>query len=121
MIEPVKRCCTVYFVKVMSPAGNLWVKRNALIGFRGLMLQALFEKHNSFLRPLKKKGFKEKRVTTIGLYDIGKSHDPGIQQEPFSLAGWFFSVWGGRTVLQMRGGPHRQLMRYGGGLSAYAW
>jgi len=27
MIEPVKRCCTVYFVKVMSPAGNLWVQR----------------------------------------------------------------------------------------------
>src|SRR5438132_13578494 len=46
------------------------------------MLQALSEKHNSFLRPLKKKGFKEKRVTIIGLYDIGKSHDPGIQQEP---------------------------------------
>src|SRR5207244_10191126 len=46
------------------------------------MLQACFEKHNSFLRPLKKKGFKEERVTTIGLYDIGKSHDPGIQQEP---------------------------------------
>jgi hypothetical protein len=55
---------------------------HALIGFRGLMLQALSEKHNSFLRPLKKKGFREKRVTTIGLYDIGKSHDPGIQQEP---------------------------------------
>jgi hypothetical protein len=54
----------------------------ALIGFQGLMLQALSEKHNSFLRPLKKKGFKEERVTTIGLYDIGKSHDPGIQQEP---------------------------------------
>jgi hypothetical protein len=34
------------------------------------------------LRPLKKKGFKEERVTTIGLYDLGKSHDPGIQQEP---------------------------------------
>jgi hypothetical protein len=46
------------------------------------MLPALFEKHNSFLRPLKKKGFKEERVTTIGWYDIGKSHDPGIQQEP---------------------------------------
>src|SRR2546428_13222936 len=46
------------------------------------MLQALFEKHNSFLRPLKKKDFQEQRVTTIGLYDIGKSHDPGIQQEP---------------------------------------
>jgi len=27
MIEPVERFCTVYFVKVMSPAGNLWVKR----------------------------------------------------------------------------------------------
>jgi hypothetical protein len=58
------------------------VKRDALIGFRGLMLQALFKKHNSFLRPLKKKGFKEERVTTMGLYDLGKSHDPGIQQEP---------------------------------------
>jgi len=46
------------------------------------MLQTLFEKHNAFLRPLKKKGFKEERVTTIGWYDIGKSHDPGIQQEP---------------------------------------
>ena len=46
------------------------------------MLQAWSEQHNSFLRPLKKKGFKEERVTTIGLYDIGKSHDPGIQQEP---------------------------------------
>ena len=22
-------------------------------------------------------------MTTIGLYDLGKSHDPGIQQEPF--------------------------------------
>ncbi len=47
-----------------------------------VMLQTLSEKHNSFLRPLKKKGFKEERVTTIGLYDIGKTHDPGIQQEP---------------------------------------
>jgi hypothetical protein len=46
------------------------------------MLQHCPMKHNSFLRPLKKKGFKEERVTTIGLYDIGKSHDPGIQQEP---------------------------------------
>ncbi|HTD20280.1 MAG TPA: hypothetical protein VK667_12200, partial [Ktedonobacteraceae bacterium] len=27
MIEPVERFCTVYFVKVMSPAGNLWVQR----------------------------------------------------------------------------------------------
>jgi hypothetical protein len=46
------------------------------------MLQAWSKKHNSFVRPLQKKGFKEERVTTMGLYDIGKSHDPGIQQEP---------------------------------------
>ena len=46
------------------------------------MLQALFEKHKSFLRLLKKKGFREERVTTIGWYDLGKSHNPGIQQEP---------------------------------------
>jgi hypothetical protein len=46
------------------------------------MLQAWFEKHNSFLRPLKKKSFKEERVTTMGLYNIGTSHAPGIQQEP---------------------------------------
>ncbi len=51
------------------------------------MLQTLSEKHNSFLRPLKKKGFKEERVTTIGLYDIGKTHDPGIQQEPIEKEG----------------------------------
>ncbi len=36
------------------------------------MLQVLSEKHNSFLRPLKKKGFKEARVTTIeqGIRDL---------------------------------------------------
>jgi hypothetical protein len=51
------------------------------------MLQALCGKHNSFLRLLKKKSFKEERVTTIGLYDIGESHDPGIQQEP-GLNAW---------------------------------
>ena len=66
----------------VKPGRISWI---ALIGFRGLMLQALSEKHNSFLRPLKKKGFKEERVTTIGWYDIGKSHDPGIQQEPRSF------------------------------------
>jgi hypothetical protein len=43
------------------------------------MLQALSEKHNSFFRSLKKKGFKEERVTTIGLYDIDKYHDPGCR------------------------------------------
>ena len=46
---------------------------HALIGFRGLVLQALSEKHSTFLRPLKKKGFKEERVTTIGLDTIGTS------------------------------------------------
>src|SRR5262245_33106607 len=33
----------------------------------------LFEKHNAFLRLLKKKGFKEESMTKIGLYAIGKS------------------------------------------------
>jgi len=37
------------------------------------MLQAWSKQHNSFLRPLKKKGFKEERVTTIGWYAIDKS------------------------------------------------
>jgi len=58
------------------------IKQNALVGFQGLMLQHCPMKHNSFLRPLKKKGFKEERVTTIGLDEMGTSHDPGIQQEP---------------------------------------
>jgi hypothetical protein len=31
----------------------------------------LSEKHNSFLRLLKKKGFKEERMTKVGLYAIG--------------------------------------------------
>jgi len=31
------------------------------------------EKRTSVFRPLKKKGFNEERVTTIGLYDIGTS------------------------------------------------
>ena len=31
------------------------------------------EKHNSFLRLLKKKGFKEERMTKVGLDAIGKS------------------------------------------------
>jgi hypothetical protein len=33
----------------------------------------LSKNHNSFLRPLKNKGFKEEIVTKIGLYDIVKS------------------------------------------------
>src|SRR4030095_10326799 len=45
----------------------------ALIGFRGLMLQHGPRSTPPYLRPLKKKGFKEKRATTIGLYDSGKS------------------------------------------------
>jgi hypothetical protein len=46
------------------------------------MLQVLSEKHNALLRPLKKKDCKKERVPTIELYDLGKAHDPGIQQEP---------------------------------------
>src|ERR1700758_3423907 len=74
----------------LCPMSSKSLSLVALIGFRGLMLQALSEKHNSFLRPLKKKGFKEERVTTMELYDIGKSHDPGLQQEPFR----FRASWG---------------------------
>jgi hypothetical protein len=54
------------------------------------MLQVLSEKHNSFFRPLKKKSFKEERVPTIGWYDIGKSHDPEIQQEPLQVHAHFW-------------------------------
>jgi hypothetical protein len=65
------------------------------------MLQALSKTHNSFLRPLKKKGFKEERVSTIELYDIVKSHDPGIQQEPRTFAAHF---WWAPTACEHRGG-----------------
>src|SRR5205807_1583317 len=30
----------------------------------------------------------EERVTTVGWYDTGTSHDPGIQQEPFFYTGY---------------------------------
>ena len=39
----------------------------------GSYATTLSENQNSFLRPLKNKGFKEERVTKIGLYAIGKS------------------------------------------------
>jgi hypothetical protein len=44
----------------------------------GSYIFTLSERRNPFLRPLKKKGFKEERITTMGVYDIGTSHDPGI-------------------------------------------
>jgi len=45
----------------------------------------LFEKHNSFLRLLKNKGFKAERRTKNGLYAMRQIHDPGIQQEPHNI------------------------------------
>src|SRR5229473_776848 len=39
----------------------------------GSYAPALSEKHNSFLRLLKNKGFKEETRTKVGLYAIGKS------------------------------------------------
>ena len=39
----------------------------------GAYAPALSEKCNSFLRLLKNKGFKEERMTKVGLYAIGKS------------------------------------------------
>jgi hypothetical protein len=56
----------------------------------------LFEKHHSFFRPWKKKGFEEERGTTIGLDDIGNAHDPGIPQEP-------------SVIVALRGCPPRAL------------
>src|SRR5215468_1450569 len=46
---------------------------HALIGFQGLMLHHGPRSAPPSVRPLKKKGFKEERVTTIGLDDIGTS------------------------------------------------
>jgi hypothetical protein len=45
--------------------GSYWIP--------GSYAPTLSENRNAFLRPLKKKGFKEERVTKVGLYDIGKS------------------------------------------------
>src|SRR5262249_16037723 len=55
------------------PLAFMPISTIALIGFRGLMLQHGPRSAPPYLRPLKKKGFKEDRVTTIGLYDIGTS------------------------------------------------
>jgi hypothetical protein len=39
----------------------------------GSYAPALSEKGDSLLRPLKNKGFREERMTKVGLYAIGKS------------------------------------------------
>jgi hypothetical protein len=39
----------------------------------GSYAPVLSKKHNSFLSLLKNKGFKEERMTKVGLYAIGKS------------------------------------------------
>jgi hypothetical protein len=39
----------------------------------GAYAPALSEKHNSFLRLVKNKGFKQERMAKVGLYAIGKS------------------------------------------------
>ena len=57
------------------------------------------ERHNPFLRPLKKKGFKEERITTMGVDDIGTSHDPGIQQEPVRIVARECVRFGYRTIM----------------------
>ena len=54
-----------------AATGPHFVVRSYLIP--GSYAPTLSENRNSFLRPLKKKGFKEERVTKVGLYAIGKS------------------------------------------------
>jgi hypothetical protein len=49
------------------------VIRNALIGFRGLMLPDCPRRTAPSLRPLKKKGCKEESMTKVGLDAIGTS------------------------------------------------
>ena len=48
----------------------------------------LSEKHSSFLRLLKKKGFKEESMTKIGLYAIGKSTTLESNKSHTFLPGW---------------------------------
>jgi hypothetical protein len=49
----------------------------------------LSEKGNAFLRPLKNKGFKEERVTTMRLDDLGKSTTLESNKSPFSFCAIF--------------------------------
>jgi hypothetical protein len=52
----------------------------------GAYAPALSEKCNSFLRLLKNKGFKEERMTKVGLYAIGKSTTLESNKSPFRNA-----------------------------------
>jgi hypothetical protein len=54
---------------------------------------ALSEKHNSFLRLLKNKGFKEERMAKVGVYAIGKSTILESRESPVarSFPGTFLS------------------------------
>ena len=63
-------------------------KTNALIGFRGSYAPMLSEKHNAFLRLLKKKGFKEESMPKIGLYAIGRSKTLESNKSHTFLPGW---------------------------------
>lgn len=51
--------------RVVFPWRSYWIP--------GAYAPPLSEKRNSFLRPLKKKGFPKKIVTKVGVYDLGKS------------------------------------------------
>ena len=74
-----------YLLTARGPGLVLWIRRHTTFPRDSAVTRGppapLFHR-----RPLKKKGFKEERVTTMGLYDLGTSHDPGIQQEPFRHA-----------------------------------
>jgi hypothetical protein len=47
----------------------------------------LSEKCNVFLRPLKNKGFKEERVTTMRLDDLGQSTTLESNKSPIGFSG----------------------------------
>jgi len=55
------------------PPERLFEKSGRSYWIPGSYAPALSEKHNSCLRLLKKKGFKEERMAKVGLYAIGTS------------------------------------------------
>src|SRR4029453_1052028 len=70
------RCQTAVFrsahtTRTIRPRRTVEIFPVALIGFRGLRLPHCPRSAPPDGRPLKKKDFKEERVTTIGLYTIG--------------------------------------------------
>jgi hypothetical protein len=60
----------------------------------GSYAPALSEKRNSFLRPLKNKGFKKESMTKVGLYAISKSTtlESNKSLQPYGIHSWWQCV-----------------------------